>query len=86
MGVAITIARQLAFSLGRMRAEQHRRLAEEAKELVLNESRHRIKNMLATVQALVGRFLSGIPPAQQQAYLARLHALGSSIRRLRPFS
>ena len=55
MGVAITIARQLAFSLGRMRAEQHRRLAEEAKELVLNESRHRIKNMLATVQALVGR-------------------------------
>ena len=78
MGLAITIARQLGFSLERMRAEQHRRLAEEAKELVLNESRHRIKNTLATVQALAGQTLRDIPPAQQKAFLARLHALGEA--------
>ena len=52
LGLAVTIARQLGFALDRMRGEERRRQAEEAKELLLNESRHRIKNTLATVQAI----------------------------------
>jgi len=77
-GLAVTIARQLGFALERMRAEEHRRQAEESKELLLNESRHRIKNTLATVQAIAGQTLRDIPPGQQEAFLARLHALGEA--------
>ena len=61
MELAVTIARQLGFGLERMGAEEHRRQAEEAKELLLNESRHRIKNTLATVQAIAGQTLRDIP-------------------------
>ena len=78
MGLAVTIARQLGFSLERMGAEEQRRQAEESKELLLNESRHRIKNTLATVQAIAGQTLRDIPAGQQQAFLARLHALGEA--------
>jgi two-component sensor histidine kinase len=41
-------SRQPGFSVERMRTE-------EAKELLLNESKHRIKNTLATVQAIAGQ-------------------------------
>jgi PAS domain S-box-containing protein len=78
MGLAVTIARQLGFGLERMGAEEQRRQAEEAKELLLNESRHRIKNTLATVQAIAGQTLRDIPAGQQEAFLARLHALGEA--------
>jgi len=78
MGLAVTIARQLGFAFERMRAEEHRKQAEEAKELLLNESRHRIKNTLATVQAIAGQTLRDIPSGQQEAFLARLHALGEA--------
>ena len=74
----MTIARQLGFGLERMGAEEQRRQAEEAKELLLNESRHRIKNTLATVQAIAGQTLRDIPAGQQEAFLARLHALGEA--------
>jgi len=50
--IAVTIARQLAFGLERMRAEDERQAAEEAKDLLLSESKHRIKNTLATAQAI----------------------------------
>ena len=76
--LAVTIARQLGFSLERMRAEDERRRAEEAKELLLNESRHRIKNTLATVQAIAGQTLRRTPPREREAFLGRLHALGEA--------
>jgi PAS domain S-box-containing protein len=71
MSVAVTIARQLGFSL-------ERRSAEQAKELLLNESQHRIKNTLATVQAIAGQTLRNTPRAEREAFEARLHALGKA--------
>jgi PAS domain S-box-containing protein len=68
---AVTIARQLGFSTERLRAE-------EAKELLLNESKHRIKNTLATVQAIAGQTLRNTSSDELQAFLARLHALGEA--------
>ena len=78
VSLGVTIARQLGFSLERMRAEKERSSAEEAKELLLNESRHRIKNTLATVQAIAGQTLRHTPAAEREAFFARLHALGEA--------
>jgi PAS domain S-box-containing protein len=69
--LAVTIARQLGFSIERIRAE-------DAKELLLSESKHRIKNTLATVQAIAGQTLRHTPADELQAFLARLHALGEA--------
>ena len=69
--LAVTIARQLGFSTERLRAE-------DAKELLLNESKHRIKNTLATVQAIAGQTLRNTSSEELQAFLARLHALGEA--------
>jgi two-component sensor histidine kinase len=77
-GLVVTIARQLGFGLERLRAENERRRAEEAKELLLNESRHRIKNTLATVLAIAGQTLRHTPPEERQAFQARLYALGEA--------
>jgi GAF domain-containing protein len=71
MVLAVTIARQLGFSL-------ERRSAEQAKELLLNESQHRIKNTLATVQAIAGQTLRHTPPAEREAFQARLQARGEA--------
>jgi PAS domain S-box-containing protein len=71
LDLAVTIARQLGFSIQRMQAEG-------AKELLLNESKHRIRNTLATVQAIAGQTLRNTPSDELQAFLARLHALGEA--------
>jgi PAS domain S-box-containing protein len=71
LDLAVTIARQLGFSVERMRAE-------EAKKLLLNESKHRIKNTLATVQAFAGQTLRQAAPEEMQAFAARLQALGEA--------
>jgi PAS domain S-box-containing protein len=76
--LTVTIARQLGFSLERMHGEDERRKAEDGKELLLSESKHRIKNTLATVQAIAAQTLRDIPPAGLQAFIARLHALGEA--------
>jgi PAS domain S-box-containing protein len=65
-----------ASKIGRDITERKR--AEESRELLLQESRHRIKNTLATVQAIAGQTLRHTPPVEQQAFLARLHALGEA--------
>lgn len=78
MTVALTIARQLGFSLERMRAEQERIAAEQGKELLLNESRHRIKNTLAMIQAMASQILRQANPNELKSFLARLHALGEA--------
>jgi PAS domain S-box-containing protein len=69
--LALTIARQLGFSVERMRAE-------EAKQLLLKESQHRIKNTLATVQAIAGQTLRRTEPGELQAFMARLQALAEA--------
>ena len=78
MNVAVTIARQLGFGIERMRAEDERQGAEEAKELLLKESRHRIKNTLATVQAIATQTLCQTKAGELQTFLARLHALAEA--------
>jgi PAS domain S-box-containing protein len=69
--LAVTIARQLGFSVERMRAE-------EAKELLVNETIHRIKNTLGTVQAIAAQTLQKTAPDEKEAFLARLRALGQA--------
>jgi PAS domain S-box-containing protein len=76
--IAVTIARQLVFARERMRVEAERQRAEEAKDLLLNESRHRIKNTLATVQAIASQTLRHTNADDLEAFLARLHALGEA--------
>jgi hypothetical protein len=61
--LALTIARQLGFAIERLQAE-------EAKELLLGESRHRIKNVIATVQALTSQTLAQDGPHQKEAFVA----------------
>src|SRR5262245_15636645 len=78
VNVAVTIARQLGFGIERMRAEDERQSAEGARELLLNESRHRIKNTLAMVQAIATQTLSQTGAAELQGFLGRLHALGEA--------
>jgi PAS domain S-box-containing protein len=78
LDLAVTIARQLGFSLERVQAENERRRAEEGKDLLLNESQHRIKNTLATVQAIAGQTLRHTPRAELEAFQARLRALGEA--------
>ena len=76
--LAVTIARQLGFGLERVRAEDDRRKAEEAKELVVSESKHRIKNTLAIVQAVASQTLRRTDADDLQTFLARLRALGEA--------
>jgi PAS domain S-box-containing protein len=78
LNIAVTIARQLGFGLERLGAEDQRRKAEETKELLLGESRHRIKNTLATVQAIASQTLRRGRAGGLDSFLARLHALGQA--------
>lgn len=55
-----------------------RRRAQQKQMLLLNEMKHRIKNTLATVQALAMQTLRGASPAELSAFNARLSALGSA--------
>lgn len=76
--VATTIARQLAFSLERIRLDAERLRAEEAQQLLLNESRHRIKNVLATVQAIASQTFRSAEADELPAFQDRLRALGDA--------
>lgn len=69
--VAVTIARQLVFGLERMRAEA-------ARQLLLGESKHRIKNTLATVQAIATQTLRHGNEDDLQKFTNRLHALSDA--------
>lgn len=55
-----------------------RKAAEEARELLLHEVKHRVKNTLATIQALASQTLKGTPPAEKDAFIGRLHALSGA--------
>jgi PAS domain S-box-containing protein len=57
---------------------EHRRRAEEAKELLLHELKHRVKNTLATIQAIASQTFREAPRAEVQAFVARLLALSGA--------
>jgi two-component sensor histidine kinase len=55
----------------------HRRRIERHQNLLLDELNHRVKNTLATVQAMAIQTLKGVDIAARDAFLARLFALSS---------
>jgi PAS domain S-box-containing protein len=54
-----------------------RKRDEMRRELMINELNHRVKNTLATVQAIASETLHGAPPAMREALTGRLIALSS---------
>jgi two-component system CheB/CheR fusion protein len=55
----------------------HKR-AQEQKNLLLFEMKHRIKNTLATVQAIANQTLHSASPEERSAFVARLCSLGNA--------
>ena len=53
----------------------------QSKELLLNEFRHRMKNTLATLQAIAGQTLKNCPKEERETYLARLQRVWARARR-----
>lgn len=79
------IAAQAAVAIDNARLHQsaqveiaQRKAAEDAKELLLHEVKHRVKNTLATIQALVTQTLKGTPAEERDAFISRLHALSGA--------
>jgi PAS domain S-box-containing protein len=54
-----------------------RRRALEQQKLLVNEMKHRIKNSLATIQAIATQTLNQ-HPKERDAFISRLHALGNA--------
>ena len=54
-----------------------RKRAHEQQRLLVNEMKHRIKNSLATVQAIALQTFQHADPEERDAFVARLHALAS---------
>jgi PAS domain S-box-containing protein len=52
--------------------------AREQQRLLLAEIMHRVKNTLATVQAIASQTLCQSPDEEREAFMARLHALGKA--------
>jgi two-component sensor histidine kinase len=56
---------------------EHRRRIERHQNLLLDELNHRVKNTLATVQAMATQTLKSVEPGPRDTFLARLFALSS---------
>jgi two-component sensor histidine kinase len=56
---------------------EHRRRIERHQNLLLDELNHRVKNTLATVQAMATQTLKNVERGPRDAFLARLFALSS---------
>ncbi|HVV27636.1 MAG TPA: sensor histidine kinase [Rhizomicrobium sp.] len=67
----VVATRQLALEI------EHRRRVEQHQNALLDELNHRVKNTLATVQAMAMQTLRGIDLQARDAFLARLFALSS---------
>ncbi len=55
----------------RRRAEEERRKAEETKDLLLHEIKHRVKNTLGTVQAIASQTFRNAPREERDAFGGR---------------
>src|SRR5438477_12373788 len=55
-----------------------RRRAQEQQKVLLAEIMHRVKNTLATVQAIAGQTLVRAPVDERTAFTARLHTLSKA--------
>lgn len=56
----------------------HQKKAAEAEKLLVAELHHRVKNTLATVQAIASQTLETATAEQREAFIARLHALAGA--------
>ena len=75
---AFELERERAAATGSLKLEiEHRRRIENHQNLLLDELNHRVKNTLATVQAMAMQTLRGVDEAAREAFLARLFALSS---------
>jgi two-component sensor histidine kinase len=75
---ALEAGRERARSADSLALEiEHRRRIERHQNLLLDELNHRVKNTLATVQAMAIQTLKGVDLAARDAFLARLFALSS---------
>jgi two-component sensor histidine kinase len=71
-------ARERAKSADSLALEiEHRRRIERHQNLLLDELNHRVKNTLATVQAMAVQTLKGVDIAARDAFIARIFALSS---------
>ena len=84
--IASTIVSVETFEVERERAKsadvlaleiEHRRRIERQQNLLLDELNHRVKNTLATVQAMAVQTLKGVDVPLREAFIARLFALSS---------
>lgn len=57
---------------------EHRRRAEDSKELLLHELKHRVKNTLATIQAVAMQTFREAPKSELEAFISRLLALSGA--------
>jgi len=55
-----------------------RNKAERAQRMLVSELQHRVKNTLATVQAMASQSLHSVTTAEREAFIARLHALSNA--------
>lgn len=55
-----------------------RKRAEEQRDLLVAEMKHRLKNTLATVQAIATQTMQGATQDERASFIARLHALAGS--------
>lgn len=79
------IAAQAAIAIDNARLHEaaknelaRRKEAEEAKDLLLHELKHRIKNTMAMIQALVSQTLRDGPSEEREALLQRMQALSAA--------
>jgi two-component sensor histidine kinase len=55
-----------------------RRQAQEQQDFLVGEMKHRVKNTLATVQAIAMQTLQRTPSDEREAFIVRLHALAKA--------
>jgi PAS domain S-box-containing protein len=83
--LAVGIASHAAIAMDNARLHQaandeieRRRRAEETKELLLHEIKHRVKNMLSTIDAVAAQTLRNAPENVAQQFSARIRALAGA--------
>jgi two-component sensor histidine kinase len=72
---AVAIAAHAAVAIDNARLYASAQEDMNDKELLLNEFKHRMKNTLATVQAIAGQTLKRSDRSERETFIARLHAL-----------
>jgi two-component sensor histidine kinase len=84
LDIALTVARQLGFSIERGRAEDARRRSESEREFLVQELSHRVKNTLATVISIHNQSFSRTPSINEarNSFGARIRALAQTHGRL----